>query len=313
MYFIYLFIIFIFLRFVYLFYRKKGFLLYSRYGLPNIFLFIAFLISFFSFLNFNINSLQNLKKSSSNVVFILDVSKSMLAIDYKEKSRLEISKEFIRNFILNNLQNKYSLTIFSWDAISVIPLTNDKNLFLTLLESVDEKSILKWWTNLLSSLKVSLERFFDNENWWAIVLISDFETNKNSKEKNILSSQISKINTELNKKNIKLYLVWVWKKSWNKIIVWYDIFGRNIYLKDNFWKDVITKFDKDFFAKLPWEKHIIDDIEDIKKISLKNIPSFEIDSEENIKIDFSRYFMFFSFLCFLVYLFLFYYFDKKWK
>jgi len=116
---------------------------YLKYKFSYIFLFISFLICIFSFLNFKLNILQNFEKSSSNIVFVLDVSKSMLALDYKNNSRLSVAKEFIKTYVLNNLSNKYSLSIFSGDAMNIIPLTSDKNLFLTFLDSTDEKSILK--------------------------------------------------------------------------------------------------------------------------------------------------------------------------
>lgn len=299
---------------LYFFYKKKGFLFYSKYGLPNIFLFLAVILSAVSFFNFNFFKQQNLISKNSNIVFVLDVSKSMLALDYVDKSRLDIAKNFVRNYVWEHLENHYWLTIFSWDVTWILPITNDKNLFFTFLESVDEKSILKWWTDFLSAIQDSIARFEDN-NWWAIVILSDFEPNIDSNQKQILLNQISKLKPDLDKKNVKIYLIWVWKTTWNKINIWYDFFGFPSYLKDDFGKDVVTKFDKDFFdnlsSTLNSQKNIINNIQDIKNIFLENIPFEETQELKDVKMDFSRYIMMLSYVFFLMYLALFYYFDKK--
>lgn len=282
----------------------------SKNWLASLFLILSLILSLISFFSYYINDSQKIKTETSDIVFVLDVSKSMLAIDYAEKSRLQISKEFIKDYVTKNDKNRYSLTIFSWDAVSLIPLTQDKNIFLTFLDSIDEKSILKWWTNFKEALNISNQRF--EKNGWAIIFISDFEPNLNISEKQKLLQEVS-----AQQKNVKIFWVWLWTEVWNKIINWYDFFGWAIYLKDNFWKDVITKFDKEFFDwfldKLNAWKFVIKKEDDIKKIEFLDIPSNMQEIEMTIKKDFSRYLMIFSFISFLFYLILFYYFDKKWK
>ncbi len=317
MFFVFFLVLICYIVWIYFFYRKKGFLLYSRYWLPNIFLFLSFLISFFSFLTFGLNYEKNLKTNSSNMVFVLDVSKSMKALDYEDKSRLEVAKEFIKNYILEHDFNKNSLVIFSKDAVWVLPLTSDKDLFLTILSSQDEKSILKWWTNFLDAFNEAYNRLSTEENGWAVVFVSDFETNLSSWEKTTLLQNIWNIKQKLDKKNIKVYSVWVWNVSWNKIIVWYDMFWNTLYMQDDFWKDVVTKFDKDFFdsfsSLLSADKHIIKGFSSIKDIVFKNVPYNESQINQTLKGDYSRYLMIIAFLSFLIYLFLFSYFDKKWR
>lgn len=282
----------------------------SKNWLASLFLILSLILSLISFFSYYVNENQKIKTKTSDIVFVLDVSKSMLAVDYSEKSRLQVSKEFIKDYVTKNDKNRYSLTIFSWDAVSLIPLTQDKNIFLTFLDSIDEKSILKWWTNFKEALNISNQRF--EKNGWAIIFISDFEPNLNVAEKQKLLQEVS-----AQQKNVKIFWVWLWTEVWNKIINWYDFFGWAIYLKDNFWKDVITKFDKEFFDwfldKLNAWKFVIKKEDDIKKIEFLDIPSNMQEIEMTIKKDFSRYLMIFSFISFLFYLILFYYFDKKWK
>lgn len=297
--------------YIYFFYKDKWFILMSKNWLASIFLIFSLVFSLVSFFSYNINYNQKIKTKTSDIVFVLDVSKSMLALDYNEKSRLQLSKELIQDYIVKNPNNRYSLTIFSWDATSLIPLTYDKNIFLTFLASADEKSILKWWTNFEEALKISTERF----SWdgWAVVILSDFEPNLTTNEKQNIINWLK----DIKKENLKFFWIWLWSEKWNKIFVWYDIFGGIIYLKDKFWKDIVTRFDKDFFNwfldKLNAWKIIIKNSEDIKKIEFFDIPSNTQEIEMVVKQDFSRYLMILSFLSFLWYLILFYYFDKKWK
>lgn len=312
-YYIIIFLLFILSLYIYFFYKKRWFFIYSKYWLPYIFLLLAFLLSFISFFSYQINLQKNTKIWSSDIVFILDVSASMKALDYKEKSRLDIAKNFILNYVTNNLNNRYSLRVFSWDIMDLIPLTTDKNLFITFLQSVDERSVLRWWTNLSDALSDIILRFKDSKNGWTVVVISDFETNLDNFSKQNLVKKIEDINKKLIEKNIKLIFIWVWNKIWNKIIIWNDLFWNFIYKKDKFNNIIITKFDEDFFSKFSIEKYKINDLKDINKINFKDIPISDIELNMNSRIDISRYFMIISFLFFLIYLFLFSYFDKKWN
>lgn len=299
--------------YTYFFYKNKGFILYSKYWLPYIFLFLAFLLSFISFFSYQFNSLTKIKSGSSDIVFVLDVSSSMLAQDYNDKSRLEVAKEYISNYIINNLSNRYALSIFAWDWVNLLPLTTDKGLFSTFLESADEKSILKWWTNLLDALNMVSLRFNDSPNGGAIILISDFETNLDSQSKENLVKKILQLNNDFLSRNIKIIFIWVWKKTWNKIQVSSDLFWNKIYKKDKFNNEIITKFDETFFNSFSFQKYKINSISDIWNINIKEIPISDKNINININTDISRYFMILAFLFFMIYLVLFSYFEKKWK
>lgn len=301
----------------YFFYNKKNFLLYSKKGLPNIFLFWAFLVSFLSFASYEINMKKNIQYQHSNIVFVLDVSRSMLALDYEKNSRLEVAKEMIREYVLKYPHHKYSLTLFAGDATSMIPLTSDTNLFLTFLQTADEKSILRGWTNFLEAFEISLERFSRDNFWGAIVFLSDFEPNLDTHQTQNLLNQIWKNSPILKEKNIWVFQVWFWAVRGNKILTGYDFFWQPLYLRDRFWQEVVTKFDKDFFDRLSKvlssTTFIIDKKDDIKKVAFENIPSFEEETSETVKTDISRYLMMVGFLFFLFYIALFYYFDRQWK
>lgn len=286
------------------------------------FLFLSFFLVIISIFSFSKEIFKNTKNQSSNIVFVLDVSKSMLAIDYnKTISRLKIWKNFIESFILKNPQNKYSLTIFAWDINQVLPLTNDLNLFFTILSWVDEKSILKWWTNLSEAIIDSINRFKNEENGWAIIILSDFElTNTNEIEKQKYIKNLEWLKEKLTQKNIKIVNIWLWNKNWNKIIEWYDpFFWITVYKKDKFNQDIITKFDENFFNNLSAlfnsKKYIIYKKDDIDNIISKidNIPTNENIEQKNYTLDYSRYAIILAYIFFLAYLLLYFLSKRLWK
>ncbi|MDD5769843.1 MAG: VWA domain-containing protein [Candidatus Gracilibacteria bacterium] len=313
MFYICIFLILILGIYIYFFYKNKGFVLYCKYGLGIIFLVLSFLISFISIFSYQIETFVKQKAKSSNIVFVLDVSNSMLAADYDDnKTRLQIAKEFIKNFILNNLTNRYGLSIFAGDIINLLPLTSDKDLFNTFLDNADEKSILKGGSNLFEAIDTAKNRFQnDNQNGGAIIILSDFETNLDKKSKDELLQKIQDLQKDLINKNIKLIFVGVGKISGAKIPIGYDIFGKIMLKKDKFGNTIITKFDKDFFGQISFEKFKIDNGNDIGKIQINDIPSIQTEIETNQKVDFSRYVLMIAFLFFMIYLGLFSYFDKK--
>lgn len=308
---------------LFLTYKKEKNKIFSISWLPNIFLIISLILVFIWFFsyNFSLNKKQNL--NTSNILFLLDVSKSMNALDYEKNiSRLNMSKEFIINYISNNPNNKYGLSVFAWDVVDIIPFTLDKDLFLTFLNSVDEKSVLTWWSDFYKALKSSKERFLTWENWWWIIILSDFEPTNNNwnytkKEIEYTLDKLKELNKDFILKNIKTYFIWVWNSKWNKIFTWVDILNNPIFLRDFFNNEVVTKLDLNFLDKIKnifsWESYIISQKKDLENISFTNIPSSL--KQENIenKQDISRYIMIISYIFFLWYLILFYYFDRKWN
>lgn len=307
---------------LFVFYSQNGFSLYSKYGLPNIFLVLAIIITWISVVWYQIHSQKKVSLQASNIVFVLDVSKSMVALDYGDDSRLQVWKKIIREYLSKHPNNRYSLTIFAWDVTSVIPFTSDKSLFLNFLESVDQESIFNQGTNFSDAISEASSRFTNDIDGWAIVLLSDFEAtdiswNMKAQEKENILTKIWELKKTFQEKNIVFYGIWLGSISGNNIISLYDIFWRPMFLRDSFWKVVVTKLDTDFLTKmaqkLSWQTFTVQKKDDIKNIDLQNVPSWNIEILQEVQSDFSRYIMMIAFVLFLSYLILFYYFDKKWK
>ncbi len=273
-----------------------------------VFLIFSFFIIFLSIFWIKILTNEKTKVSWVSVVFVLDVSKSMNVADivYEEKlyTRLLFSKMAISDFIIKNPQNSYSLVIFSWEAISAIPLTNDTNVFLTLLQNLDYKNLTKQGSNFYDAIKFANKRLEtpllkgeSEKTWKAIVFISDWA-----------EGDVNLDVESLYKKDIAYFVVWVWTKKGSRIIIWKNAFWDVKYQIYN-WKYVISKINEKNLEKLSWvlkskylklSKHNDLDsfILELKKLEKK---SLEINNSLTWK-DFSRFLWFVSFIFFVIFL-----------
>ncbi len=123
--------------------KKKYKLLFKKWStIKYIFLALSFII--LSLWIFDIKWWEKTTKTESkwiDIVFVLDVSKSMNALDFHDNnylySRLTATKSMISNFVSNHPNDRVGLIIFAGDAHSISPLTLDHDTFLTFLDSVD--------------------------------------------------------------------------------------------------------------------------------------------------------------------------------
>ncbi len=304
--------VFLILAFVYYFFRQKKFnekykLLWNwkNFYIKYIFLLLSFFI--LSIWIFWIKYWKTLTTSENkwiDMIFVLDVSKSMNVADLSQDfTRLDFAKESIWNFISKNVENRYWLVIFSWDAVSVSPLTDDIDIFLTFLEWVDYRNLTKQWTNFEKAFKLWLERFdiSSSERSKALVFISDWGDTEDKIDSNILKS--------LQKKypNIAYFIVGVWTKSGWKIITGQDFFWNLSYQKYN-WKEVISKLNEENLEEISdifkWEYFALSSKDSLENLA-KNISNLEkkaiLKSESNSKNDAWRILAFVSFLFFIIF------------
>ena len=253
-----------------------------------------------------------------NIVFVLDISKSMNAIDFKlvnsNISRLEWAKRFINNFIVNNPQNIYWLNIFAWETIETLPLTSDIWLYSTVLNWITSDNLNNNWTNIFAALKSSTSYFDSGQESWLIVLISDgWDEEASWNYSNLLSI--------FKEKQLKLSIIWVWTKKWANIPSWTDFFWKTTYKVFN-WKKVITKLNekslKNISSDLSWEYYSLSKYVNIKNIQeniLESVNRILINSNALLRENYEKYFIWVSLMFFL--LFLFYnnliIFFNKWK
>lgn len=288
------------------------FFLRSIYKKENTRLNIVILFLSFLFLIINIFEIKWWFNSKNEIiewwkiVFVLDVSKSMNAADIKNNNnlltRFDTSKWIIDFYISKYLENNYGLIIFAWEALETLPFTNDSWVFKTVLHWVNNWNLSKYWTNL-NSVFNSLHNYFTwDDDWWLAVIFTDWWDEEIEISNELIDS--------LQKKRIKLLLVWVGSVAWWKIQTWNDFFWRAIYKTYN-WEEVITKLNNKVLNNISSKFDIwyiyIDDTSDISKINTyitKNINLVNVEKNINYRTDFTRLFTFISFCFFILYLFL---------
>jgi Ca-activated chloride channel family protein len=116
------------------------------------------------------------KRTGRDVVFVLDVSKSMLAEDLAP-NRLERAKLAIADVIDTLEGDRVSLVAFSGTAAIKCPLTLDYGFFRMMLENTSTDSISRGGTMIGDALRLVIDQVLDSQEkqFKDIVLITDGE------------------------------------------------------------------------------------------------------------------------------------------
>ena len=258
---------------------------------------VIFLATSLLFVLFSEKEDKNNNFSNTNVVFVLDVSKSMNSIDIKQwnhlTTRLDFSKQAIKNYISHHPSYKYWLVIFAQQAQAVVPLTNDINTFTSILEWVDYRNLTKQGTNFNEALKLALERFKAYKWQNILVFISDGWDPEDYKWINV------KIPS-----NLKTFVFWVGSKEWWKILLWRNLWWEYKFQKYK-WKYVITKLNEENLQKLANDINAkyfrLSDINSLEILN-KYIKNIKIIKNQKFKEDNSTYALLFSWLAFVWFL-----------
>lgn len=147
-------------------------------------------------------------EGGAHVSILLDVSKSMNAVDAPDISRLVAAKQYIYSLISQNSGYEYALSIFAGESQRVLPLTQDVNLFATFLSGLSSSNIQVQGTNINAALADAAENFSPEQTGY-IVLITDGDD-----EKIQVQADIKK---QIQEKNLRVIIVGVWSEKWSYI------------------------------------------------------------------------------------------------
>lgn len=119
---------------------------------------------------------KKLERLGRDVVFILDVSKSMLAEDLVP-NRLERAKLAIRDSVERLEGDRVALVVFAGTAVVKCPLTLDYGFFRMMLEDVSTDSVARGGTMIGDAIRKTLDEVFDDrqKKFKDIILITDGE------------------------------------------------------------------------------------------------------------------------------------------
>ncbi len=111
-------------------------------------------------------------QASADVMFVLDVSRSMLAED-AAPYRLARAKAEINQLVSRLEEHRVGLVVFAGRAVPVCPLTPDHSFFSTVLSSVNTRSAGKGGSRVGEAIKTALRGYPAGPGAKLMVLISD--------------------------------------------------------------------------------------------------------------------------------------------
>ena len=178
---------------------------------------------------------SKVEKKGIDIVFMLDVSKSMLAEDISP-NRLENSKLQIANFLNILQQDRVGLMVFSGESIVLCPLTSDYNALEEFIQSIDTDITGLQGTELTTALEMGIS-MFDNKlkNHKSIILMTDGENHQKDAEAML---------EKLENNGITLFSVGIGSEK-GELIPVKDSKGQVVdYLKDNYGKVVYSRLNE---------------------------------------------------------------------
>lgn len=117
--------------------------------------------------------IQEMSGQGRDLLFVFDVSKSMLAKDV-QPSRLAHAKWLVKELVKLNPGDRFGLIAFAGKGFLECPLTSDKTSFNQLLDELNTESIPVGGTNIQEALTAALQAFKAAETQHrAVVLVTD--------------------------------------------------------------------------------------------------------------------------------------------
>ena len=186
--------------------------------------------------------LETVKTKGVEIVFAIDVSKSMLCKDIPP-NRLEKTKQIVTQVINAIGSDRIGIVAYAGSAYPVLPMTTDYELAKMFTQSITTDLISSQGTAIESAVQTSVD-FFDNPNSGkAIILLSDGEDHENS---NFDVSKLTKA------KNVKVITIGVGTVTGGNI-EFVDEMGFQQVKKDKSGQVVITKLNEAVLQKIASE------------------------------------------------------------
>ncbi len=142
---------------------------------------------------------QEVPQRGIEVMFVLDVSRSMLAAD-AAPSRLERAKQQIKDLIDEMSGDRIGLVLFAGEARQVVPLTSHYDEFIQTLDAVTPDSLQLGGSKLGDAIRSAANSFIDKtKDHKAMVIFTDGEDQE--------SKPIEAAETALSEKGIRIFTV----------------------------------------------------------------------------------------------------------
>ncbi|HBF88238.1 MAG TPA: aerotolerance regulator BatA [Bacteroidales bacterium] len=148
---------------------KKTMRLYLRHSLFVLRLITIVFLIFVLARPQSTNSWKNVTTEGIDIIMAMDISSSMLAVDFKP-DRLEAAKEVASQFISGRPSDRIGLVVFSGESITQCPLTTDHNVLLNLFKDI-KSGMIEDGTAIGSGLGTSVNRLKDSKAISKVIIL----------------------------------------------------------------------------------------------------------------------------------------------
>ncbi len=190
------------------------------------------------------SKLEKVNAKGVEIVFAIDVSKSMLCKDVAP-DRLEKTKQIVTQIINSIGSDRVGIVAYAGSAYPVLPMTTDYELAKMFTQSINTDLVSSQGTAIENAIQTSVD-FFDNPtSGKAIILFSDGEDHENA---NFDVSKLTKA------KNVKIITVGIGTVNGGNI-EYADEFGFQQVKRDKNGQIVITKLHEEVLQKIASESN----------------------------------------------------------
>ena len=184
---------------------------------------------------------KTVERRGRDIVFLLDVSKSMLAEDLVP-NRLERAKLAIRDCLETLEGDRVALVVFAGTAAVKCPLTLDYGFFKMMLDRISVNSIARGGTMIGDAIRRTMEDVFDDQlkQYKDLILITDGEDH---------DSFPVEAATQAGERGMRLLIIGLGDENEGKRIPITDENGRRKFMKHN-GQEIWTRLDADTLRKM---------------------------------------------------------------
>jgi Ca-activated chloride channel family protein len=229
---------------------------------------LAFLCLTIAMVNPKIGTkLETVKREGVDIVFAVDVSKSMLAEDIAP-NRLEKSKQLVTQIINNLASDRVGIIAYAGKAFPQLPITTDYASAKMFLQSMNTDMLSSQGTAINEAIKLA-KTYFDDEEQTnrVLIIISDGEDH---------SEEAAAVAKEAHEEGIRIFTIGVGDVKGGPIPEKRNGVVLN-YKKDNQGETVITKLNEEMLINIAKEangayingKNTNDVVESIREILSK--------------------------------------------
>ena len=118
--------------------------------------------------------METVKREGIDIVFAVDVSKSMLAEDVAP-NRLDKSKQIVSQIINQLGSDRIGIVAYAGNAFPVLPITTDYSVAKMFLQSMNTDMVSSVGTSLNEAIKLSSTYYDDKKTSKLLIMISDGE------------------------------------------------------------------------------------------------------------------------------------------